>query len=136
MKSKSFITKAIAASGLALALSGTAFASASGYWTVTSQYVSERGNWSSDGNANFKQTNSNYASFNGDVLPNWFGYTSRLVNSNGDGRSSRVDLVIDQTTHAGNNTGQIGFGYLNDIRSKSWDGGSSNTKTHFSSDWK
>ncbi|CCI81411.1 hypothetical protein [Lactobacillus hominis] len=118
-----------------LGLGGTGVASAA-YWTVSSESVSERGRWSSYGSANVKQSNSNSASFNGDVLPNSFGYNVRLINGNAAGRSNYVGLVKDTTTHAGNNTGKRNYYYYADVRSQTYEPHSSYVKLHFSSDYK
>ncbi|CAH1853588.1 hypothetical protein [Convivina intestini] len=136
MARKSFLGKVILGTGavMALSLSGTVFASASGYWTITGQSVGAFGRWSSDGVANLKQTADDYASFNGDSLPAWLGYSSRLVNSNGTGMSTRVGVAVDQTTHADSSAYYRHY-YWNDIRSSGWENNATNTRMHFSADW-
>lgn len=132
---KSFFAKSVLGALTLMVMSGTVFASASGYWTVTTQTVGGGGAWSSDGTPNLKQTADDYASFNGDSLPAWFGYTSRLVNSNGTGVSSRVGVAVDRTTHA-NSSAYYNHYYFNDIRSNRWEGNTTTTRMHFSADWK
>lgn len=132
---KKIVAKSVAALGLALTLGGTAVASASS-WTVSTETVSDHGRWSSYGSSNLKVTNSNVASFNGDALPNWTGYTARLINSNAAGRSDTVKIRVNQTRHADNNSGAKNHYYYADVRSKSYEPNSSRVKLHFSSDRK
>lgn len=105
------------------------------YWTVSTETVSAHGNWSSYGSGNVKQSNSNYASFNGDVQPASYGYSAHLINSNAAGRSNTVNLLKDVTQHADGNTGARGYAYYGDIRSRSYEPNSSTVKFHFSSDY-
>lgn len=118
-----------------LGLGSTGVVSAA-YWTVSSENVGAHGSWSSYGSANIKQSNSNYASFNGDVLPNSFGYNVRLINGNAAGRSNYVSLIRNTTTHAGGNTGKKNYYYYADVRSQSYEPNSSRVKLHFSADYK
>lgn len=116
-------------------LTGSAVSYAA-YWSVSQEYVSEKGKWSEYGAANYKQSNSNYASFNGDSLPNSFGYNVWLINGAAARRSNTVGLYKDQTTRAGNNSGLSGYAYYADVRSKSYEPNGSTVKLHFSADYK
>lgn len=131
---KSTLSKALLGTFALFTMMGSTVASAA-YWTVSQEYVSAHGNWSSYGSANTKQSNSNYASFNGDALPNSNGYNVRLINGNAEGRSNWVGLYKDSTTYGSNNTGLKGYLYYADVRSKSWEPNGSTIKTHFSADW-
>lgn len=133
---KNNVTAMVVAMGLVTGLTGTALASASGYWTITQETVGASGAWSSFGNANLKQSSDNVASFNGDSLPAFFGYNVRLINANGAGRSDWVNLKKDQTTYAHNNSGLKGYYYYADVRSQPYEPNVSTVKTHFSADRK
>lgn len=132
---KNILAKSVTALGLVLALGGTAVANASS-WTVSTETVSDHGNWSTYGSKNLKVTNSNVASFNGDALPAFYGYNVRLINSNASGRSSWIGLYKDRTTHAGNNSGAKNHYYYADVRSKGIEPNTTRVKLHFSSDRK
>ncbi|MDF7673120.1 choline-binding protein [Lactobacillus sp. ESL0701] len=133
-----FWGKSILAAGTILALSGTTVVSAAKgpSWTVSHETVSARGNWSSYGSSNVKRTNSNDASFNGDVVPNWNGYLVKLINSNATPRSSTTQLWKDVTTYGRDNTGTVNYAYYADVRSTPNEPNSSYVKLHFSSDHK
>lgn len=133
---KKFLSSSIISLVFMLGLGGSAIASAAGYWTVSHEQVGAHGAWSSFGSANVKQTNSNYASFNGDALQAAFGYNVRLINGNGASRSNWVGLYKDRTTYAGNNSGKIGYYYYADVRSQAWEPNITYIKTHFSADRK
>ncbi|BDR60036.1 choline-binding protein [Lactobacillus xylocopicola] len=107
-----------------------------GTWTVTPESVAAHGTWSSYGSGNVKKTNSNDASFNGDVVPNWTGYNVRLINSKASPRSSFTKLKKNKTTYAGENTGKKRYIYYADVRSKRIEPNKSRVKLHFSSDHK
>ena len=132
---KSVWTKAFV-TGLALfALTGaTTVSAAGGYWTISQEAVSANGAWSTFGEANTKQTNSNDASFNGDALPDSFGYNVRLINSDGEFRSDQVPLPLNSTAHAYNNSGLAGYNYYADVRSQYYEPNQSTVKLHFSTD--
>lgn len=132
---KGFIGKSLISGVILATLTGATVAYAA-YWSVSVESVSAHGRWSSYGSANTKQSNSNYASFNGDVQPASYGYSAFLINSNAARKSNTVDLVKDVTQHAGGNTGIPGYGYYGDIRSRSYEPNSSDVKFHFSSDYK
>ena len=62
-------------------------------WTISAFHVPPGGAFGKSSEGNLKTTNSNEASFNGDVLPNAFGYGAKLVNSEFESRSSETDLL-------------------------------------------
>ncbi|EEQ24602.1 hypothetical protein QP343_05500 [Lactobacillus jensenii] len=133
---KNNVTAMIVAMGLVTGLTGTALASASGYWTITQETVGAYGAWSSFGSPNLKQSSDNVASFNGDAMPAWWGYNVRLINGNGASRSNWTRLKKDQTTYSYNNSGLKGYYYYADIRSQTYEPNVTTVKAHFSADRK
>jgi hypothetical protein len=105
-------------------------------WTISAFHVPSWGGFGKSSEGNLKTTNSNVASFNGDVLPNAFGYGAKLVNSEFESRSSETDLFKDKTTHAGNNSGQVNYYYFGGVRSAHFEPNGSHIKIHFSADQK
>lgn len=103
-------------------------------WSITSINVSRFGSWSQSKARNLKVTNSTVASFNGDAEPASFGYKVKLVNNNGATRSDTVGLYKNQTTHAGNNSGTVGYHYYGAARSSYAEPNGTRVKFHFSSD--
>lgn len=103
-------------------------------WTIGYTNVPAWGGGGTTSESNVKTTSSNVASFNGDSLPNSFGYNVRIVNSNGAVRSDYVGLYKNQTTHAGNNTAQINYYVYANVHSKAVEPNSSTVKLHFSGD--
>ncbi len=83
-----------------------------------------------------KLRNDDYASFNGDVQSNAFGYNVRLVNSDGAPKTGYVGLYKDKTTRANDNAGIINHYYWADVHSKKIEPNKSNVKLHFSADKK
>ena len=135
MLKKNTLLKATLSLGLVLGLGGTAVANASS-WTVSSVTVSSGGHWSTYGEKNLKETNSNVASFNGDSQPAKFGCMVHLINSHAETRSDTVGLYLNQTTHAGNNSGTKNYYYYADVRSHRYELSTTRVKLHFSSDRK
>lgn len=128
-------TKFITFITTAFILLGTSVALASS-WTISSVHVPAWGGSAVTSEANVKATNSSSASFNGDVLPNSFGYTARLVDSNHASRSNTAGVYVDKTTHASGNTLTINhYGYAK-VYSSNVEPNSSYVKLHFSSDSK
>lgn len=122
---------------LLLPFASAAVVQAAGTWTISVEDVSSYGRWSSWGNPNVKQTQSSYASFNGDSLP---GSSRRiwvkLINNKAQRRSNTVVLKKDKTVHAGNNTGLRDRKYWGDARTGKNDPHATRVKFHFSADYK
>lgn len=122
---------------LLLPFASAAVVQAAGTWTISVEDVSSYGRWSSWGNPNVKQTQSSYASFNGDALPGsnrriWV----KLINNKAQRRSDTVILKKDKTKHAGNNTGLRDRKYWGDARTSKDDPYTTRVKYHFSADYK
>lgn len=117
-------------------LTGSAALAIASSWTIGTVHVPNWGGWGVTSNANVKTTSSNYASFNGDAIPNAFGYNVALADSNHANRSNTVGLYKDKTTRAGNNSLSINhYGYAK-VYSKAVEPNSSYVKLHFSADKK
>ncbi|AIM26160.2 hypothetical protein MEPL4_7c00380 [Melissococcus plutonius] len=127
--------KMLASVVILFSLMGTSAAYAA-YWTVSQEKVAAGGAWSTFGSPNTKQSSSNQASFNGDALPNSFGYNVWLINSNAGRRSDTVGLYKNSTSYAGNNSGLAGYSYYADVRSKSYEPNDSVVTLHFSANRK
>ena len=107
-----------------------------GTWTIDNVTVYGGGTWSKNTKSNFKKTNGNYASFNGDSMPAALGYVVKLVNNKNSTRSNSVDLGLNYTTYAGNNSGLSGYHYWTGIRSNFAEPNTTTPKLHFSADTK
>ncbi|MGM0124803.1 hypothetical protein IGI37_002197 [Enterococcus sp. AZ194] len=128
-------TKFLYISSLLVSILGgaTVFAST---WTVGNCYVPAKGGGGITAQSNQKTSNDNLASFNGDAIPNAYGYTVRLVNSAGEIRSGNVGLYPDKTTYGKNNSGLKGYYYYAEVFSKKVEPHGSTVKLHFSADTK
>lgn len=132
---KHFWRNSLIALGVVGGLTGTAVAqAASGTWTITAVDVGPHASWSEYGQSNKKKTSSNVASFNGDAEPAALGYKVHLINNKAQTRSNTVGLYINQTTHAGNNSGTVGYNYYSDVRSSVMEPNKTHVKLHFSAD--
>lgn len=133
---KNIWLNSIAAGILTVSTIGAA-ASAASTWTISTHTVSAHGRWSSFGSPNLKQTHRKIASFNGDILPNTFGYNVKLINSNAKSRSTWSPLIRNKTTYAieQRQTAKH-FYYYADPRSNIWEPNKSLIKLHFSADRK
>lgn len=120
---------------LTLMLSVTGLVSAA-TWTVGTTGVPGWGQWGVTQKLNLKTTNSQYASFNGDAMPNSFGYKAKLVNNVGTTRSAETGLYKNKTTRASNNTGVKNKHYRAAVRSSNFEPNYSNVRLHFSADKK
>lgn len=132
---KNIWTKSLVISLLGVSVIGATTVTAAS-WTISQHTVSPKEKWSSYGRPNTKVTNSNKASFNGDVLPNFYGYKVRLINSNGRKTSEFTGLYKDQTTYGENNVGIPRHWYYADPRSHRLEPNYSTVKLHFSADLK
>lgn len=129
-----FIKKGLLISLLGIGLLGTTSYAAT--WTISTLDVPNWGGNKVSSEANVKASNDVYASFNGDVTPNSFGYYADLVNSNKEKRCADVSLKKNTTTRASDNTLKKGYyGYAR-VQSKSYEPSNSRVKLHFSSDKK
>ena len=73
---------------LLLPFASAAVVQAAGTWTISVEDLQPYGGWSTWGNPNVKQTQSRYASFNGDVVPKReYPIRVRLLNNQAQGRS-------------------------------------------------
>jgi hypothetical protein len=122
---------------LLLPFASAAVVQAAGTWTVSVEELKPYGGWSTWGNPNVKQTQSSYASFNGDVVPSRkHPIKVRLINNKAKGRSSYVELVRNKTKRANDNTGLRDRKYWGDARTDKRDSHSARVKFHFSADYK
>ena len=122
---------------LLLPFASAAVVQAAGTWTISVEDVSSYGRWSSWGNPNVKQTQSSYASFNGDVVPKRTKPIKvRLINNKAQKRSSFVVLIKNKTKRADDNTGLRDRKYWGDARTDKSDPHSARVKFHFSADYK
>ncbi|WP_125608117.1 choline-binding protein [Lapidilactobacillus bayanensis] len=129
-KSKALMTifTSILLSGSSVALAAT--------WTIGSVSVPAWGGSARTSESNTKATTSNYASFNGDVQPNSFGYTVTLADSNNASRTSQVGLYLNKTSRASDNTLTVNHYGYGKVFSKGYEPNSSRVKLHFSADKK
>lgn len=106
-------------------------------WTITTNKVSDHGKWSSYGRPNLKTTYHKIASFNGDSLPNAYGYRVWLMNSNAQQRSTPAPLVHNKSTYASEwRMVAKNIYYYADPRSASYEPNNSHVTFHFSADRK
>lgn len=131
------LSKAALCGMLLLPFASAAVVQAAGTWTVSVEDVSSYGRWSSWGNPNVKQTQSSYASFNGDVVPKRkHPIMVRLINNKAQKRCSYVELIRNTTKRANDNTGLRDRKYWGDARTDKRDAHSARVKFHFSADYK
>lgn len=106
-------------------------------WSVSNHTVSAYGKWSTYGSPNLKTTYHKLASFNGDRLPNAYGYRVWLMNSEAKQRSTPTALVRNKTTYASEwRMVAKNIYYYADPRSTTYEPNKSTIKLHFSADRK
>lgn len=128
--------KAVTVSAIVVSTIGASTAAAAS-WTVSTHTVSSKGRWSSFGSPNLKTTYQKIASFNGDNLPNAYGYSVWLMNSEAKQRSTPTALVRNKTTYASEwRMVAKNIYYYADPRSTSYEPNNSTIKLHFSADRK